>query len=173
MNPFLFSFLKILTGLLGLMFWAAIKLCKDYLRYHIVKESSLRNVSIFPATQRKLFTHEEGIDGFMKEHHPLKVKYWDEIWLNGFRPIYILMIVQLFFYSSVPLFITFFIIMILLVFLGEIILDIIATKLWYKVVVLLLWILTYCLFVYSECEVKKMEPPRTEQKTTNDTLNVK
>ncbi len=173
MNPLLISFFKILSGLLGLMFWAGIKLCKDILRYNIMKEGSLKNISIFSATKRQLYTHERGIDGFMDEHHPIKVKYWDEIWLNGFRPIYILMIVQLFFYASVPLFLFFFVIIILLVFLAEIILDYIVAKSWYKFVIVILWVFTYCLIAYSEYTVSNIPKPDAVQNSVSDTLNVK
>lgn len=171
MNPFVTSLLKILGGLLGLVFWAAIKWSKERYKLRIIKEAVLEHIKNYAYTKRLLY-NENTVDDFMRKNHKQKILFMDEIWMNGLRPIYILVFVQLFYYHNVIIYLIFLLVTALAGFLAEFHVEELKDKKWFQRSLIGFWMVTYLLIAYSENDAKSTAEKQKTEQTTIDSSSV-
>ena len=169
MNPFILSFIKLLTGLLGLIIGAGMKWSKEQFKLRSIRDSIELHKDLYPYQDRLLY--KGGVDRFMKRNHPQTVDFVNELWANAFRPVYILTLVLLLFYCSIPLYVIFAIAISLCAVFAEINFDSWKSKKWFKRTLVATWILAYFILTYSEYEVKsnKLENPSLKQEQPDST----
>jgi hypothetical protein len=169
MNPFIISFLKLLTGLLGLIVAAGMKWSKEQFKLRSIREAIVQHRAWYPHQDRLLY--KDGVERFMKKNHPQNIDFAKELWANAFRPVYILTLVLLTFYHDVPLYVIFSIAISLCTIFAEINFDGWKEQKWFKAFLVIIWILTYFILAYSECEVKsnKSENQTIQQQQKDST----
>lgn len=171
MNPFILSFLKLLTGLLGLIIGAGMKWSKEQFKLRSIRDSIALHKDLYPYQDRLLY--KGGVDRFMKRNHPQTVDFVNELWVNAFRPVYILTLVLLLFYYSVPLYVVFAITISLCAVFVEINFDAWKRQRWFKVIIVVIWILAYFILTYSQYEIKsKKSENRTIKQGQNDSTSI-
>ena len=109
--------------------------------------------------QDRLLYNEQTVDKFMEKNHPQTIFFIEELCINGLRPIYMLTLVLLFFYNSVVLFLIFLISIVLMGFLVEMNLDDLKKSTLFKWSLVGVWIITYIIIYYSECQIQNLPKP--------------
>lgn len=165
-NIYVISFLKILTGLLGLVFWAAIKWSKERYKLRIIKTAILDHIKNHLFQDRLLY-NEQTVGKFMEKNHPQTIFFIEELCINALRPIYMLTLVLLFFYSSVIPFLIFLIGIVLIGFLAEMNLDELKTSTLFRLSLVGIWIITFIIICYSEYQIQNIPKP---EHSINDSI---
>lgn len=144
-TPILIATLKILASGLALLMAASAKWLKDRNKRMTRREAMNQELKIFPRNKRLMY---DG-DDFMEKHYPQKVFFWDEIIINAFRPLMILVVLSIFSYNSY--WFKFFLAFIVLSFAFiEWSIEEIKDKNWYKFLLCLIWICTFLIIYYEE-----------------------
>ncbi|HTD42334.1 MAG TPA: hypothetical protein VK671_17005 [Mucilaginibacter sp.] len=165
-NPFIVSFFKLIGSFIMLTFWAAYKVSKEGNKRRIIKDAILLHIRLFPNEGRALYGAKT--DKFMKVNHPETVKFKDELFALGLRPIFIGLLILTFFYATIPIFDVLLIIVVLYVVLFETNCEEYKLKKWHKCTLIAIWIITYAVITYSEYQV---HPPVSHPQILIDTLN--
>jgi hypothetical protein len=166
-DPYLIAFLKILSGILAVLFAAAAKWVKEWFERRSQEKGIKKNMLTFAPTKRLLYQNDPV--GFMKENHPQTVFFTKEVLTNAFRPVFILMLVSIFSYHSDIFYLIFAAIIFLSYFFIELTLDEIRDKNWYKLLLVVIWVLSFSVIVHSELLLQ--QKTSCSQVTANTTEN--
>jgi Mg2+/citrate symporter len=171
MEIIIYSLGKIIVPLIIIVFWALGAVNREIYKNKIIKDAILAHILKYPYPDRLLYSHQT--DDFMKENHPLKITFWDEMWKNSLKPLLALVVACLLLYHTIIVYIIFATIFAAVLVIYYPRLDELKTEKWFKSLVSALWISTFLIIVFSEYSIKKnltqkapQETNKTEQKST-------
>lgn len=146
-EPIVIALVKIFSAFLALVIAALVKWSRERFERRSIRKGIGLGMAKYSPKQRQLYNDDP--ETYMSDNHPQTVFFYEELIVNGYRPIVILMLVSLLMYTDLMYHVLVIILSLLYLFV-EFNIDELKEKRWYKCSLILIWILVFVSITFSE-----------------------